>query len=599
MRWTLGRRRFLETAAMGVLTGTAVGTAASQQRERAETTFTPNQSNRSVVQTPDGELLLSGVTETELPGYDGPTAVTAGWAQRRTLDGSVRWSRTYISPTLRRYAANEAVTFDQESEFDFVVADGRGGYLHVGSFFDGGSVNTRPWIVKTGGEGNKQWEREDILPELRSFANNLHDGVATADGYLLAGRAVGGQAYGNARGEGWVVSLSREGTVRWQRLYNSRGESYDSWGEDPTQDRFNAVVQTGNGTALLVGGTGGTRESASSGWVLEIGLDGQRAWQRTYDHGDRNLEFTDVTRVSDGYILVGATGPPPREVTGGYVLKVDENGTELWERTIDSRCRAVTKTGTDSFLAVGNAFAKQFTTDGSPAGEQIDPDVSNGGLRDGLEIEDTTLLVGETARSSDSPRRGIVVTVDGSSDDGGGAAPGQNTLSVAKADTEDGLAYFLVVTADGVSTRQETDGVHTGTAALDWLGPARGTDTYRVTGRPETFLLKGPAAVQWNDSEVDPERLGTAKPAVDHEALNRTVRVESTGTGYGIYAVTASGGIAPVDAEPVTDGYSAIDHVGPEGGVDEFQFAGEITRFLSSGNLTVTVDGEQVDRVET
>lgn len=169
----------------------------------------------------------------------------------------------------------------------------------------------------------------------------------------------------------------------------------------------------------------------------------------------------------------------------------------------------------------------------------------------------------------------------------------QHTLEARKDGVEDGLAYFLAV-ADEVTGHDE-DGIQTPTAALDWLGPARGTDAYDVAGELDTFLLKGPAEVRWNGTTVDPETLGSPKSGGGVRSADHSIRVESTGTGFGIYAITASEGIEAIDSEATTDGYSVIDHVGPERGVDEFLIEGEITRFLSNDHLRVYLDDVRVD----
>ncbi|WP_340102154.1 PKD domain-containing protein [Salinibaculum salinum] len=169
-----------------------------------------------------------------------------------------------------------------------------------------------------------------------------------------------------------------------------------------------------------------------------------------------------------------------------------------------------------------------------------------------------------------------------------------NTLEVTKDGVEDGLAYFLLVSSDGISSNED-DGIQKSTAALDWLGPERGTDTYTVTGEPQTFLQKGAAEVRWNGDQVDSASLSSPKSGGGVTSADHTVRIESTGTGYGVYAITASEGIEATDAQAATDGYSAIDHVGPERGVDEFIIEGEITRFLANEHVRVYVDGDRVD----
>jgi hypothetical protein len=86
---------------------------------------------------------------------------------------------------------------------------------------------------------------------------------------------------------------------------------------------------------------------------------------------------------------------------------------------------------------------------------------------------------------------------------------------------------------------------------------------------------------------VDPALLG-----------KRTVTIESDGGGVAEYEFTVSGDLtkgAEAESSDTVDGSTASGRVGPDRGVDDFEFTGEITGFLLDGPATVYVDGEVVD----
>jgi hypothetical protein len=473
----------------------------------------------------------------------------------------------------------------------------------VGGYFDGGPVSTQTWLVKTDAQGNSQWEQWDISAETDSFANDFRDGVVATDrdGYLLAGRAIGGSIGDERTGEGWVVALDAGGTVLWNRMYNPRGERYDDWSDDPEHDEFYAVTATGRGTYLLAGEALGTDDSSSAGWLVEITPGGDVQWDRTYSLGTDDLQFVDVIQTDNGYVaaaILGETGPPIgwedalfEEGRRGYLFSLDTDGTVQWRREIDVLCHTVRETESGSFLVLGQragrAVAALISSDGSRLERTVAERSDDTAFFDSAVSGSEVVLVGK--RSTD----GLFVSVD---DDTSGGT--QNTLTVTKEGAADGRAAFFVASRAGVSRAETGEGVTTGTATLDWLGPETGTDTHYVQGEPETLLVKGTATVRWNGSVVNPDDIGTSGTTVDPDSLSQTFRVESTGTGTGYFAVTTTGGITPVDAEPETDGYTALDWVGPERGVDAFRFDGEITRFLSTEHVRVFVNDTEVNRNE-
>ncbi|MEF8785095.1 MAG: hypothetical protein V5A45_04115 [Haloarculaceae archaeon] len=555
----------------------------------------------SVVRTADDGFLLSGARVTNFPGAGGGTSpIAIGEIQKRTDSGEQVWSRTYTPPPLRD--AGEVIP-DKVGQFYFALPDSGDGHLQVGGYFDGGPVSLQSWLVKTDAQGTSQWEQWDISAETDSFVNEFRDGVVATDrdGYLLAGRALGGSAYDDRTGEGWVVALDTDGTVLWNRMYNPRGEGYDDWGDDPEHDEFYAVTETGRGTYLLAGETLGTDDSSSAGWLVEITPDGDVQWDRTYSLGTDDLQFVDVEPTADGYVLaaiLGEASPPIgwedalfEEDRQGYLFSVDTEGSVQWRREIDVLCHTVRRTESGSLLVLGQrddrAVAALVSSDGSRLERVVAERPGNTAFFDSIAVGSRRVLVGK--RSAD----GLFLTVG---DDTSGDA--RNTLTVTKEGAEDGRAAFFVASQAGVTRAAGGEGVTTGTATLDWLGPATGTDTHYVQGEPETLLVKGTATVRWNGSVVDPDDIDTSGPTVDPDSLSQTFRVESTGTGTGYFAVTTTGGIAPVDAEPETDGYTALDWVGPERGVDSFRFDGDITTFLSTEHVRVFVNDTEVDRNE-
>lgn len=546
----------------------------------------------SVLSTADGGFLVSGGRATEMTTPFGETTLTPnGWVQKFTADGEVVWSETYASPGLEGGFVGPDI-----DHFLFTLPGADGGYLHVGRHYDDSSAANLTWLVKTDASGTEQWERYRIEADIDSFTNDFRDGITTDDGYVLVGRAIGAAAGDERRGDGWVVALSPDGAVRWDRLYNPRDERSEGYQDDPEHDEFYAITETHDGNYLLAGEARGTDASASAGWLVEITPDGDKQWERLHSVGDEDVQFTSVERVEDGYIAGATTGSTaqfgiPTSGNRGYVFKLDTNGEIQWREELGSGCSTVLETADRQVLAAGQresrAFLGQVTGDGTGPESMLEVEYDESVFHDCVELSNGVACVGEVRGDATGFNDGLVAV-------GQFRESETNTLTVTKEGAPDERAMFFVVSSAGVTPTESAEGISTETAALDWVGPARGTDTYQVTGRPETFLLKGRATVRWNGEVVDPSALGTTA-SVDGASLSQTLRVESTGTGYGYYAVSTSDGIAETDrSEASTDGYNLVDFVGPSRGVDEFRFAGDITRFLASEHLKVSVNGEEI-----
>ena len=601
----LSRRRLLRQATVFGLGGALGGSGPLYQRDDGVETERTNNAGRdwynSVVPTGDGGALLSGArTVSEMTDY-GENSYPAGWLRRLGADGSTVWSRTYVIPRLRADPPFDYVRL----QFHTSIPNPSGGYLHIGSYLDGSTTAVLAWLVATDGTGSIQWEAPDVRPPNGSFADALRDGVVATDGggYLLAGRALGSVAGDESHGDGWAVRLAPDGTVRWNRLYNSREKRYTNWRDDPEHDEFYGLTPTGDGTYVLVGEALGTDESASAGWFVEIDADGGKLRERTYDGGGVDLQFLDVARRDDGYVLAGVLGDKggaydvgvdsaARTDSSGVVFGVDGDGTVRWRTRVGSACNAVYEGSDGSLVVAGsrNANAAAWRLRGSrPAVDRIAAvDVGQSTFSDGAPADGEILLAGAVRQGSRSDSlNGLLATVAES-------PPQQHTLSVTKENAPDGFAAFYAVASGGIEPTDTAEGVRSATAVLDWLGPTAGTDTYRVTGDIDAFVLRGPATVRWRGDTVDPATRWPAQ-SVDEQSLDSTLRVESRGTGFGPFGVTTSGGIAPTDTfEGSTDGYNALDWVGPSRGTDELRFGGEITEFVSTDDIRAFVDGIEV-----
>lgn len=181
-------------------------------------------------------------------------------------------------------------------------------------------------------------------------------------------------------------------------------------------------------------------------------------------------------------------------------------------------------------------------------------------------------------------------TSDGTTDDSTTSGSWTETTSTITVRSDGGGVADYTFSVDGdLSKGPEADDsdVVDGSTATGWVGPETGVDDYGLTGSVTDFTLDGPATVLVDGEVVDPTTLGES-----------TLTIESDGGGVADYTFTVDGELTKgpdADNSDTVDGSTASGWVGPEGGVDDYQFTGAFTSFTLDGPATVLVDGQEVD----
>lgn len=214
--------------------------------------------------------------------------------------------------------------------------------------------------------------------------NWLSEAIGTSDdGYLV----VGYKANEDEPKKGWIVKVRNDGTEQWETTYNGseldcillsvtkindsgylitgyttgENESGDglliklrpdgnvqwsqTYGGDG-QSVLDPVIKTGRGNFIVAGDTGERH------WIMKVSDDGSQLWERTITIGERDSVFS-LLRVSDSeYLAAGQTSQD--EDTSGWIGKFNGEGTILWERTYTGVLSSLAKLGDNNYLAAGH-----------------------------------------------------------------------------------------------------------------------------------------------------------------------------------------------------------------------------------------------------
>jgi hypothetical protein len=264
---------------------------------------TSGDSGDDVKQTNDGGFIIVGLTESYGKGNSDI------WLIKTDAEGNEEWNKTY---------GGKNIDFGTE-----VIQTSDGGYLILGpiNYLD---YYHSTWMIKTDPEGNELWNTSIGGPE----AEFIQSFQQTSDGgYILVGYTT---SYGKGEADVWLVKTDSNGTEQWNRTF---GTGLTEGGT--------AVKQTSDGGYILVGSKIYTPPGPEDVWVIKTNETGIMEWDRTYGGANDEDAFDVLINPDGSYIIVGSTqsyGVDGTEPIGyatdnTWLLKIDREGTELWNRT--------------------------------------------------------------------------------------------------------------------------------------------------------------------------------------------------------------------------------------------------------------------------
>lgn len=321
-----------------------------------------------IIQTYEGGYAIAGqVAEnrTNTMNYKTNYRKTAGssdgWIIKTDAQGKEIWNRPIVGR-----ASDSISSFLAEDDGGFVLA----------GWTDTGSSQSDGWLVKVNATGDQVWARSfpcaDI--DLISSVKKCPDG-----GYILAGWAT---FVDDRYQDAWLLKTSGEGNPIWSRNYgNSKSDivksveigkdggfllagqsinpvnnSYDGWvlktdshGEQVWQvflggsgeDCFYSIKNTIDGEIILAGSTFASSAADADGWLVKLDQNGRKLFERTFNTtiGDR---FNDIQATTDGgYIVAGHNGTRDSSnfpvIEDAWVLKTDARGNEIWSATFGGK----------------------------------------------------------------------------------------------------------------------------------------------------------------------------------------------------------------------------------------------------------------------
>lgn len=252
---------------------------------------------QSVQQTSDGGYIVTGYTESFGAGD------TDVYLVKIDANGNKEWQKTF-GGTKGDIGCEIQKTSD-------------GGYIITGYTKSFGAGNWDVYIIKTGSNGNKTWEKTfgGVKDDFGFSVKQTSDGK-----YIVAGRT---ESFGSGMEDVYLIKTDALGNKMWEKTY---GGSSDDSGND--------VQSTSDGGYVIVGYSKSFGAGKEDVYLLKINSSGNKQWQKTFGGSDTDRGH-EVQQIQEGgYMIVGYTKSSGAGKSDVYIVKTDESGNLILEKTI-------------------------------------------------------------------------------------------------------------------------------------------------------------------------------------------------------------------------------------------------------------------------
>ncbi|MEJ6801379.1 MAG: T9SS type A sorting domain-containing protein [Crocinitomicaceae bacterium] len=247
-------------------------------------------------------------------------------------------------------AGSERTAIDSSEQFSIVNIDGKGnivwkktyggihhdiaehieqttdgGYIVAGNKWDGGFARLDGYMMKLNQEGEVEWtkyhggsSREEIFSVKQTM-----DG-----GYAICGYTNSDTIF--SFGQMYIVKTDNLGNEEWRNYVGGPGKDY----------AFD-IIETSDGSFVVTGVYAGFHRYStfefththSDMLVAKLDANGNELWANTYGGIENELSYQVKEADDQGYYVIGSTQSSGNGSFDMNLIKLNENGTELWSKT--------------------------------------------------------------------------------------------------------------------------------------------------------------------------------------------------------------------------------------------------------------------------
>jgi hypothetical protein len=241
-----------------------------------------------------------------------------------------------------------------------------GGYILVGSTTSYGMGDSDIYLVKTNAYGIVEWDK--TFGSIRKDAGNCVR--QTIDGgYVMVGTT---RPSDIADEDIIIIKVDSSGVEQWSRTFGTQAEDAFS----PDEDIGRSIEKTMDGGYVVFGYTNSFGVSFTDVWIIKLDANGTEEWNRTISKRDWEIAWSGVETTDGGFIIAGWTSFAGSD-TDILLIKTDSEGTKQWSRTFGGMrtdvCFAVQQTRDEGFVLTG--WTSSYSS-GDPEAFLLKTDVS-------------------------------------------------------------------------------------------------------------------------------------------------------------------------------------------------------------------------------
>jgi uncharacterized delta-60 repeat protein len=278
----------------------------------------------SIQETSDNGFIVAGRTTSYGAGF------FDYWVLRLDANGNVVWQKTYGGSSY-----DYAYSIQETSDGGFIVA----GYIDPYSL-----LIYDFWVLKLGANGNVVWQktyggsRDEIAYSIQETSDS---------GFIVGGIT---SSYGAGEWDYWILKLDANGNVVWQKTYGGA-----------SSEQARSIQETSDNGFIVAGFTNSYGAGNVDCWVLKLDANGIVVWQKTY--GGAGWDSAEsIQETSDGgFIMAGWTDFFGSGKNDYWVLKLDANGTVVWQKTyggpLSDYAYSIQETSDNGFVVAGYTWS--------------------------------------------------------------------------------------------------------------------------------------------------------------------------------------------------------------------------------------------------
>lgn len=268
------------------------------------------------------------------------------------------------------------------------------------------------WGAKLASDGTILWQkRYDTPMESDAWAvDELLDGSL-----VVAGKSRAYDLVPDTIFDGYIMKLTATGELVWQNRYGGLNSEI-----------FNSIQELSDGSLIASGRTIASGEEQDA-WVIHLTNSGDVLWQKSFGTRFKDEILASHATIDNGIIVVGYTNNEGTSFSSGWIMKLDNAGQVQWQKSFSGNGNiiffSVDETSDSGFIVSGygpspdtgrlGALLIRLRSDGSVEWQKV---YSAGSLELAMAVQEVYeggyVIAGDTSSSGNGQRDYWMAKVD-------------------------------------------------------------------------------------------------------------------------------------------------------------------------------------------